>query len=180
MRCSPFRKPPPRPLCSETAPARSPESPEQVEPVAPPARKHEAARIIKPAPVREEPKAPEPRRQEELKPAEPLCVSSRLRPAVKPVVAAGHKPPPLSPRLWRPKRPACPAESPKLPKKRKKKARGRKRGKKRRRKKVKKRGTGQDHQASRNHGGRSRRRNRTSPNWPPASWPEAPKLSNLL
>ena len=42
----------------ETARPETEVVPERVKPVAPPERKHDAARIIKPAPVRVEPKAP--------------------------------------------------------------------------------------------------------------------------
>jgi len=106
--------------------------PEKVKPVAPPERKHDAARIIKPAPVRVEPKPPEPVPVEELKPA---AVVEPARP-VKPV------PPPIQPVSVEPGdlplKAAVPAKAAEISEDEEEEGKGRKRGKKRRRKKSKK------------------------------------------
>jgi len=116
---------------SETAPSQEPpELHPKLEPVAPPAPKqHDAARIIKPAPVIVEPKASELAPPVEPKPAEPV---KPVRPAVEP--------PPTPPRAFdvQAPKPAVVIPSSEIAEDEEEEGKGRKRGKKRRRKKVKK------------------------------------------
>ena len=118
----------------ETARPEIKEVPEKPKPVPPPERKREAARIIKPAPAVEAPKAPEPMPREELKPAAPVEPARR---EAKPVV-----PPPIQPVAFEPKGPAPKAAGPikavEISEDEEEEGRGKKRGKKRRRKKTKK------------------------------------------
>jgi len=118
----------------ETAQPEINEVAEKAEPVARPARKHEAARIVKAAPVRQEPKAPEPVPMEELKPA---AVVEPPRPVVVQPVAPPTEPVSVEPRDLAPKA-AAPAKSAEISEDEEEEGRGKKRGKKRRRKKGKK------------------------------------------
>ncbi len=117
----------------ETVQPEIEELPERIKPVVSPGRKHEAARIVRPAPVRQEaPKAPEPAPVEELKPA---AVFEQARPVVKTV------PPPIEPVAFEPVAPpkaAAPAKAVEISEDDEEEGRGKKRGKKRRRKKGKK------------------------------------------
>ncbi len=120
----------------ETAQPEPPEFPERLEPVAPPAPKHEAARIVKPAPSIEEPKAPEPAPQAEIPSPEPVEPVSPV--ALKPVIEPPATPPPaVSPTALAPKA-AGVLQSAEVAEDEEEEGKGKKRGKKRRRKKVKK------------------------------------------
>jgi translation initiation factor IF-2 len=123
---------------SETAPPQAPELPEKLESVAAqPPRRHEAARIIKPAPLKQEPKAHEQAPEEKLKPA------AVVEPAGAAAKAAVEPPPP-------PPRPPVGEHAAPVPKaggmlqdaeiaeEEDEEGKGKKRGKKRRRKKTKK------------------------------------------
>jgi translation initiation factor IF-2 len=118
----------------ETAPTELKEVPERVKPVPHPERKHEAARIIKPAPLKDELKAPAPTPAEEV---EPAAVVEPAQPVVKSVV-----PPPIQPAALEPRGPtpkgAGPSKGAEIAEDEEEEDRGRKRGKKRRRKKARK------------------------------------------
>jgi translation initiation factor IF-2 len=119
----------------ETAPPEPPELPERLEPVTPPAPRHEAARIIKPAPLIEEPKAPEPPPKVKSKPAEPVePVSPVVTPVIEPPVI---QPPAVEAAALTPK-PADVLPGSEIAEDEEEEGKGRKKGKKRRRKKVKK------------------------------------------
>src|SRR5208337_357856 len=106
--------------------------PEKVKPVAPPERKHDAARIIKPAPVRVEPKTPEPVPMEELKPATVVEPARPVKPVPPPIQPVSVEPGDL------PHKAAGPAKAAEISEDEEEEGKGRKRGKKRRRKKSKK------------------------------------------
>ncbi len=118
----------------ETARPETEVVPERVKPVAPPERKHDAARIIKPAPVRVEPKAPEPEPVvEEVKPAVVVEPARPVKPAPPPVQPVGVEP------VGLPHKAAGPAKAAvEISEDEEEEGKGRKRGKKRRRKKSKK------------------------------------------
>ena len=122
----------------ETARPETEVVPERVKPVAPPERKHDAARIIKPAPVRVEPKAPEPVPEpepvvEEVKPAVVVEPARPVKPAPPPVQPVGVEP------VGLPHKAAGPAKAAvEISEDEEEEGKGRKRGKKRRRKKSKK------------------------------------------
>ncbi|MDR3553894.1 MAG: translation initiation factor IF-2 [Syntrophobacteraceae bacterium] len=109
----------------ETAPAvEAKEMPDKVKPAVHPERKFEAARIVKPAPVKEEPVVAPPVVKEVLKPA------AKAQP-----VASPPSPPPVGPAA----REVTPAavDVPKTEEEEEDDDKGRKKGKKRRRKKAK-------------------------------------------
>ncbi len=114
-----------------TAPPELKEVPGKVKPGPHPERKREAARIIRPAPAKEELQVPEPTPKEEAK---PTAVVEPPQPGVKPVV-----PPPVQPVALEPKglRAALPKGAA-IAEDEEEEERGRKRGKKRRRKKARK------------------------------------------
>jgi translation initiation factor IF-2 len=125
--------PPPEIGLQEAAsPEVKKEPPGKVKPVGRPDRKREAARIIKPAPVIEEPSAAEPVPKKEPEPV--AAVAPPAPPEVKPVV-----PPPVQPAGFEPKVPKAvmPKGAP-IAEDEEEEERGRKRGKKRRRKKARK------------------------------------------
>ncbi|MFZ0930445.1 MAG: translation initiation factor IF-2, partial [Syntrophobacteraceae bacterium] len=133
---------PSRPAQPSEAPAEidlretaAPELKEVTERVKPhPERKHEAARIIKPAPLKEELKAPAPTPGEEV---EPAAVAEPAQPEVKPVVPPAIQPVAPEPRGVSPKG-AAPPKGAEIVEDEDEEDRGRKRGKKRRRKKARK------------------------------------------
>ncbi|MGO9018576.1 MAG: translation initiation factor IF-2 [Syntrophobacteraceae bacterium] len=133
---------PSRPAQPSEAPAEidlretaAPELKEVTERVKPhPERKHEAARIIKPAPLKEELKAPAPTPGEEV---EPAAVAEPAQPEVKPVVPPPIQPVAPEPRGVSPKG-AAPPKGAEIVEDEDEEDRGRKRGKKRRRKKARK------------------------------------------
>ena len=118
-------------LQERAAPKVTAEPAGRVKPVPPPERKREAARIIKPAPLKEEPKVPEPAPKGEpqlaavVQPAQPEVIPV-VQPAVPPVAYE-----PKTPKGALPKG-ALTAED------EEEEERGRRRGKKRRRKKARK------------------------------------------
>ncbi len=116
----------------ETAPPEIKEVTEKVKPH--PERKHEAARIIKPAPLKEELKAPAPTPVEEVAPA---AVAEPAKPAVKPVVPPPIQPVDSEPMGVAPKA-VVPPKGAEIAEEEEEDDRGRKRGKKRRRKKARK------------------------------------------
>lgn len=121
----------------ETAPPEVTEIPEKEKPVPPPhpGRKHEAARIIKPAPVKEEPKVVEPEPTPKMEEIKPAVVVAPPQPVVKPVV----QPPPVEPVSLESKVPkAALPKSATFSQEEEEEERGKKKGKKRRRKKAKK------------------------------------------
>ncbi|MGO9417496.1 MAG: translation initiation factor IF-2 [Syntrophobacteraceae bacterium] len=118
----------------QTAPSETQEVPERVKPVGHPGRKGEAARIIKAAPLREEPKAPAPTPREEVEPAAAVePAPSKVKPAVTPPIQ------PIVPetRDLTPKVAGLPKGA-EIAEDEEEDDRGRKRGKKRRRKKTRK------------------------------------------
>jgi translation initiation factor IF-2 len=116
----------------ETAPLELKEVTERVKPH--PERKHEAARIIKPAPLKEQLKTPAPTRAEEV---EPAAVAEPTQPEVQPVVPPPIQPVAPEPRGVTPKG-AAPPKGAEIVEDEDEEDRGRKRGKKRRRKKARK------------------------------------------
>ena len=116
----------------ETARPETEVVPERVKPVAPPERKHDAARIIKPAPVRVEPKTPEPVPVEEVKPAVVVEPARPVKPVPPPVQPVSVEPVEL------PHKAAGPATAVEISEDEEEEGKGKKRGKKRRRKKSKK------------------------------------------
>jgi translation initiation factor IF-2 len=131
-------EPPAEVAFQETAPEEIVEVPDKAKPGVRPGRKHEAARIIKPAPVMEEPPTPEaPPPIEKTRPAKVVEPPHEpVQPVVKPVV-----PPPIEPVVVEPRVVAktAPAKGAAVAEEEEEEEeRGRKRGKKRRRKKAKK------------------------------------------
>ncbi len=118
----------------ETAPPERKKIPESVKPVPHPERKREAARIIKPAPLREEPKALAPTARGEVERAAEVDPAQSV---VKPVL-----PPPIQPVALEPKdltpKVAGLSKGAEIAEDEEEDDRGRKRGKKRRRKKARK------------------------------------------
>lgn len=129
----------PEPAASpEAAPAPEPKPEPVVEKtriVSPPQPRYEAARIIKPAPVREEPK-PEPVVVEVLKPAAVIVEPPRpkVQAPIKPAPAPGAPTPAPAPVEIKPAQVVKPAEA----EEEDEEGKGRKKSKKRRRKKAKK------------------------------------------
>ncbi|MGD0397663.1 MAG: translation initiation factor IF-2 [Syntrophobacteraceae bacterium] len=118
----------------QTAPPETKEVPERVKPVGRPGRKGEAARIIKAAPLREEPQAPAPTPREEVEPAAAVePAPSKVKPAVTPPIQ------PIVPetRDLTPKVAGLPKGA-EIAEDEEEDDRGKKRGKKRRRKKTRK------------------------------------------
>ncbi len=129
--------PVPEPVVSVEAaeapePVETKEIPEKVKPLVHPERKFEAARIIRPAPVKVEPVVPPPVPQEELKPAAKLePVQPVGTPVAPPPAAAAPLPETKAAKVVLPKAGATTEEE------EEEEDKGRKRGKKRRRKKAK-------------------------------------------